>query len=62
MEEEKGCYKLRFPNDMIGICSSDLGHWLENMSVKSESNTKAVERKCKKELELQLRMILLIME
>lgn len=62
MEEEKGCYKLSSPNDMIRIFNNYLGHCLENMPVKLESNTKTTERKCIKEVELQLRMILLMFD
>lgn len=36
--------------------------WGIHIPVKFESNAKTVERKCKGELELQLRMIMLILE
>lgn len=57
MEVEKGCCNLSFPNVVISIYSSDLGHWLDNMPMKFEISMKTVERKCSTELKLQLRRI-----
>lgn len=57
MEVEKACCNLSFPDVVISIYSSDLGHCLDNMPVKFEISLKTVERKCITELKLQLRKI-----